>query len=90
MAYRGKKCMEIERQLRKKSLLDECDLHPQRRHGGGGWHTDTKQMRAWKASGREEMFAEYRQQCLVSDIIDEDYLRTAEKHMLRAEECIAK
>lgn len=46
MSYRGKKCLEQERLLRKKSLIDVCDLRPQRRKGGGS-RTKSKASREW-------------------------------------------
>ena len=42
MLHRGKKCFAELKILRKKSLIDDRDITPQRRKGGGSWHTKTK------------------------------------------------
>ncbi len=42
MLHRGKKCFAELRILKKKSLVDDRDIAPQRRKGGGGWRTEVK------------------------------------------------
>ncbi len=42
MLHRGKKCFAELRILKKKSLIDDRDIAPQRRKGGGSWRTKVK------------------------------------------------
>ncbi|MBQ4432218.1 MAG: hypothetical protein II877_12000, partial [Synergistaceae bacterium] len=55
MAHRGRKLDELNRQMRKKSLLDERDARPQRHRGGGGWRTRVKTPGGyyWNYTGEE-------------------------------------
>lgn len=42
MLHRGKKCFAELRILKKRSLIDDRDIAPQRRKGGGSWRTKVK------------------------------------------------